>query len=75
MAVSGFRTVSSDESKNCWFELNTSKPVLISIPSNNSDGNVEAADISIGSLAETVKAVSAKKSGLSIVPGVDSITF
>ena len=75
LAVSGFSTVSSDASKNCWFVLNTTRPVLISIPSNNSDGNIEAADISIGSAAPTVRADSAKKSGVPKVPGLDVITF
>ena len=75
LAVSGLSTVSSDVNKNCWFELNTIRPVLISIPSNSSEGNIEAADISIGSLADVVSADSAKKSGFPNVPGLDSITF
>ena len=70
-----FRTVSSDASKNCWFVLNTTKPALIAIPSNSSDGNVDAEDISIGSDADTVSADSAKKSGSAIEPGLDVITF
>ena len=74
LAVSGFKTVSSDASKNCWFVLNTTKP-LIAIPSNSSDGNVDAEDISIGSDADTVSADSAKKSGSVIEPGLDVITF
>ena len=49
--------------------------MFISIPSNNSDGNIEAADISIGSEAATVRADSAKKSGVPNVPGLDVITF
>ena len=61
LAVSGFNTVSSDDNRNCWFVLNTTRPELISIPSNNSDGNVDEHDISIGSFALTVNAVSAKK--------------
>ena len=61
--------MSSDDNKNCWFVLNTSKPVVVSIASNNSEGNVEAEDISIGSLADTVSAVSEKKSGFAIEPG------
>ena len=67
--------MSSDDNKNCWFVLNTTSPVLSSIPSNSSDGNVEEADISIGSEADTVKAVSIKKSGSPTVPGRHSITF
>ena len=75
LAVSGLSTVSSEASKNCWLVLNTTRPVLISMPSNNSDGNIEAADISIGSAAPTVRADSAKKSGVPNVPGLDVITF
>ena len=75
LAVSGLRTVSSDASRNCWFVLNTTKPVLISIPSNSSEGNIEAADISIGSADDTVRAVSIKKSGSPNVPGREVITF
>ena len=67
--------MSSDDNKNCWFVLNTTRPELISIPSNSSDGNVDEQDISIGSLALTVNAVSAKKSGVPSVPGLDNITF
>ena len=45
------------------------------MPSKISDGNIEAADISIGSLADTVRADSIKKSGSPSEPGRDSITF
>jgi len=45
------------------------------MPSNSSDGNIDAADISTGSLADTVRAVSLKKSGVPNVPGRDVITF
>ena len=55
--------------------LNTTSPVLSSIPSKISDGNVEEADISIGSAAETVSDVSIKKSGNPTVPGRHSMTF
>ena len=48
---------------------------MIAIPSNNSDGNVDAEDISIGSDADTVSADSAKKSGSAIEPGLDVTTF
>ena len=67
--------MSSDDNKNCWLVLNTTRPEFISIPSNSSEGNVDEQDISIGSLALTVSAVSAKKSGVPSVPGLDSITF
>ena len=67
--------MSSDASRNCWFVLKTSKPALISIPSNKSDGNIDAADISTGSATDTVKAVSIKKLGFPNVPGRDVITF
>ena len=43
------------------------------MPSKSSDGNIDAADISTGSLADTVKAVS--KTGVPNVPGRDVITF
>ena len=75
MAVSGFRISASDDNKNCWFVLNTSKPLFTSIPSNNSDGNVEPQAISIVSLAPTASADSAKKSGSPKLPGLDSMTF
>ena len=45
------------------------------MPSNISDGNIDAADMSIGSLADTVRADSIKKSGVPSVPGRDNITF
>ena len=67
--------MSSDDNKNCWLVLNTTRPEFISIPSNSSEGNVDEQDISIGSLALTVSAVSAKKSGSPRVPGLDNITF
>ena len=66
--------MSSDDNRNCWFVLNTTRPEFISIPSNSSDGNVDEQDISIGSFALTVNAVSAKKSGVPRVPGLDNIT-
>ena len=45
------------------------------MPSNKSDGNIELLDISIGSTALTVKAVSAQKLGVLKLPGLDNITF
>jgi len=68
-------TVSSADSKNCLLVLKHINPVLVSIASKRSDGYIEAHAISTGSVALIVKAVTFQKSGSSIVPGLEDITF
>ena len=73
--MSGLSIVSSDPNKNCALLLKHSNPVVISIASYRSEGYVDAHEISIGSVALTVKAEFAQKSGRAILPGLDVITF
>ena len=71
--MSGLSIASSADSKNCWFVLNNNNPVLVSMPSNKAEGNPVLHDISIGSIALTVNAVSANR--LPKSPGLDVNTF